>query len=178
MSSPVIGDASKALSTWIWIFLQIKKNTHPHKVYSNHFRLSTWKRYLKRWKYDWWCIYDVWHHCIRKPLFSSVHLQTKGWCFQRFQPWRAFLKRCVFGDRIEVDSRPNRTKSNVFFQTKRMRVDRAYYYFLCELPDVIKLIMPNNQTLCPALASSQKWNPCYSRLAYCTDLHIRLSYII
>ena len=39
-------------------------------------------------------------------------------------------------------------------------------------------IMSSNQTLCPALASSQKWNPCYSRLAYCTDLHSRLSYII
>ena len=44
---------------------------------------------------DVFMVYDS-HHCIRKPLFSSVHLQTKGWCFQRFQPWRAFLKRCVF----------------------------------------------------------------------------------
>ena len=87
---------------------------------------------------DVFMVYDS-HHCIRKPLFSSVHLQTKGWCFQRFQPWRVFLKRCVFGDRIRVDSRPNRRKSNVFFQTKWMRVDRAYYYFLCELPDIIKL---------------------------------------
>ena len=36
MSSPVIGGASKALSTGIRIFLKIKKkNTHPHKVYAN-----------------------------------------------------------------------------------------------------------------------------------------------
>ena len=62
------------------------------------------------------------------------------------------MKRCVFGGRIQVDSRPKRRKSNVFFQTKPMCVDRAYYYFLCELPDVIKLCQTTRRC-------ARRWRP-------------------
>ena len=39
-----------------------------------------------------------------------------------------------------------------FFKQKRMRVDRAYYYFLCELPDVIKLCQTTRRCV-------RRWRP-------------------
>ena len=65
----------------------------------------------------------------------------------------------------------------MFFSNKTDACGQGLLLFLVWTTKRYK-IMSNNQTLCPGLASSQKWNPCYSRLAYCTDLHSRLSYII
>ena len=65
-----------------------------------------------------WCT-NVWHHCIRKPLFSSVNTYTKNSRSQKSSLWRAFLKRCIFSDQMCLDSRQNRRK-NLGFQTRHM----------------------------------------------------------
>ena len=81
------------------------------------------------------------------------------------------MKRCVFGGRIQVDSRPKRRKSNVFFQTKPMRVDRAYYYFLCELPDVIKLCQTTRRC-------ARRWRPVRNETPVIHGQHIVLIYTV
>ena len=66
-------------------------------------------------------VYDVWHHRIGKPPFSSVHTQTKSRRFQKSLLWRAFLKRSAFSDRfhwIRVDGRPKSKEKNISFETK------------------------------------------------------------
>ena len=65
-----------------------------------------------------WCT-NVWRHCIRKPLFSSVNTYTKSSRFQKSSLWRAFLKRCIFGDQMCLECRQNRRK-NLGFQTRHM----------------------------------------------------------
>ena len=56
-----------------------------------------------------------WRNRIQKPLFSFIHSCTAKRHFQKSPLWRAFLKRCVFGDRfqrIRVDGRPTSPFSN------------------------------------------------------------------
>ena len=72
-----------------------------------------------QWKYDSitygacaiLVVYDVWHHRIRKPPFSSVHTEMRSRRFLKSPLRSAFLKSLVFGDRfhrIRVDGRRNR----------------------------------------------------------------------
>ena len=69
--------------------------TFPHVVYN-----------LYRWKHDSIpdraCVmlveYDLWHHCIWKTPFSSIHMKTRSKCFQKSLLWRVSLKICIFGD--------------------------------------------------------------------------------
>ena len=158
MSSPVIGDASKTLSTGIQIILKIKRTIHIHTKCIQIIFACPHENTIKNDGNvinDVFMMYDI---IVFENLCFCPSTRKKGWCFQRLQPWRAFLKRCVFGDcfhqiRIRVDCRPNRRKNSVCFQTK------TWVWMLRPL-------------------SNRKWNPCYSLLAYCTDLHSRLSYII
>ena len=117
-----------------------------------------------------WCMTSLY---LKTSVFICP-LANKRLVFSKISTLESIFEKMCFCDHVRVDSRPNWTKSNVFFQTKRMRVDRAYYYFLCELPDVIKLCQTTRRCV-------RRWRPVrnetrYSRLAYCTDLHGRLSY--
>ena len=119
-------------------FWKLKKYTSTQSVFKS-FSLIHMKTLLKTMEI--WLMMYLWCMTLlySKTSVFICPLAKKRLVFSKISTLESVLKRCVFGDRIWVDSRPNRRKSNVFFQTKRMRVDRAYYYFLCELPDVIKL---------------------------------------
>ena len=110
-------------------FSPFSKNTHPYGAYSNRFSPPTWKQHSNPYGA---CVmlevYDVWHHRIRKPPFSSVHTQTKSRRFQKSLLWRAFLKRSVFSDRfyrISVDGRPKPKTKILVSKQKRIWVDEA-----------------------------------------------------
>ena len=110
------------------IFLSFfKKNPRPHVTILNRFSPSTlkrngsWKRLLKTEPFlIWACVFTcIWARdaIVFKNLFSFIHSCTAKRHFQKSPLWRAFLKRCVFGDRfhrIRVDGRPNRRKTSPF----------------------------------------------------------------
>ena len=130
------------------IFLSFfKKNPRPHVTILNRFSPSTlkrngsWKRLLENWT-----IFDLsmriylylspWRNRIQKPLISFIHSCTAKRHFQKSPLWRAFLKRCVFGDRfhrIRVDVRTNRRKTSPFSNRNeyvwKMPVLRRGIYF-------------------------------------------------
>ena len=103
------------LSRYFWkrdIFsLCFQKNTpRPHVAYSNRFRLSIRKNLNVGNTTASLTEYAL---CSSKWCMTSFFRQTRVGIFENAGFWRAFLKRCVFGDRfhrIRVDGRPNRRK--------------------------------------------------------------------
>ena len=101
---------------------------------------------LKRWKYDsiphracvMLAAYDLWHHRIQKPPFLTIHKSKRSQRFQKSPLRRAFLKRCVLGDRVHRMAKPEKKKT--VFKQKRKRVDGAFdgnysYPKLCKMTE-------------------------------------------
>ena len=68
----------------------------------------------------------LWRNRFQKPPFSSIHTNTAKRRFQKFPPWRAFLKRCVFGEhfhRIGGWTAGQTGRKVSLFKQKRIRVD-------------------------------------------------------
>ena len=93
-------ESSRASSTSIQIFLKTdiffspfskKKtnkptNSRPHKNVKQRNIIASLTEHA---------LYDVWHHCIRKPLFSSVHTNDKPAIQKKAPLWGTFSKTWV-----------------------------------------------------------------------------------
>ena len=96
--------------------------------------------------------------CITSPYSKTsvfIRPQVNEWpAFSKSSPWRAFLKRCVFGDRfhrLRVDGSLNRRKKISFFKQERIRVVGASEF------QVFALIIPTY--FCFVFQSSEVSNP-------------------
>ena len=104
---PVRLSGSSALSTRKQqrFFLRFHKSSHPH-VFKSFCRIQT--KTPERRKYDSVphksCVYDVWHHRVRKPTFLSVHTKTTI---------RRLLKNLHYEDRAFV-----MTENSVYMWTQ------------------------------------------------------------
>ena len=73
---------------------------------------------------------DVLHRKLFENLvlFCPSSRKRVASVYQKSSLWKAFLKRCVFGDRfhlMRVDGRPNWRKKNRRFKQKRICSDGA-----------------------------------------------------
>ena len=94
MCSPVIGDASKALSTGIGYFWKLKKkNTHPHKVYANIIFACPHQNAIKNDRNmisDVFLMYDI--IVFENLCFCPSTRKQKAGVFKDFNPGEHFWK--------------------------------------------------------------------------------------
>ena len=104
-------------------------------AYSNRFRPSIRKRFTMEMSWDSIphraCVMLVVNDVLYGISYSTssvfVRPHVDGQRFEKSSLWRAFLKRCNYGDcfyRVRVLGKPNRKKISVFNQ-KRIHVDGA-----------------------------------------------------
>ena len=84
-----VTESSRASSTSIRIFLKkTTNNTRPHKNVKERNMIASLTEHA---------LYDVWHHCIRKTLFSFVHTNDTPAIQKKAPLWGPFSKIWVSG---------------------------------------------------------------------------------
>lgn len=89
-------------------------------------------------------LYDGWHHCVRKPPFSSLQKTTIIYRFQKSPPRGPFSKPallvpkhavCMWMERLKREK-----KNNLCFQNIRIRVDRAWGRIIIDYKQYVRIL--------------------------------------